>query len=314
MKLIQLRYLTAIVEAGGYVAASRELNVAQPALSRQIQELEFEVGVRLLDRGRQGTSLTDVGQRFYNRARAILEQVEIARNEAQSRTSDPVGEVRVALPMTVCGLIAPKLVQRIENDYPGVSIGIIDGLGNQSGQVIETGRVDFGVVPNAEYLRYTDFTPILEEYLYVVTHREGAKASPRTVTLRQVERMHLVMPGREFQLRRRVEEAVARAGRTLPVRYEHQSLTTILSFVRNGLAAAILNWPAVHELFQSGLVDARRIVKPDLSRSISLAVPSNRPLTDAARVTYRAVRQLLREEVEAGNWKGHLIASHADSL
>ncbi len=309
MKFIQLRYLTAIVEAGGYVAASRELNIAQPALSRQIKELEYEVGARLLDRGRHGASLTDVGQRFYNRARSILEQIEIARNEAQNRTSDPVGEVRVALPMTVTGLLAPKLVQRIENEYPGVSIGIVDGLGNQSGQVIETGQVDFGVMPNAEHLKYTDFTPILEEFLYLVTRRDGAEARPRTVTLRQVERMRLVMPGREFQLRRCVEEAVARAGRTLPVRYEHHSFTTILSFVRSGLAAAILNWPAVYELWQSGLVDARRIVKPNLSRSISLAVPANRPLTDAARVTYRAMRQLLIEEMETGNWKGRLIAS-----
>jgi DNA-binding transcriptional LysR family regulator len=224
MKIIQLKYFAAIVEHGGFVAASKALHVAQPALSRQINDLEYELKTRLLDRGRQGSKLTDSGRNFYNRVRFILEQVEIAKKEAGSRERNPVGEVKVALPVTMSDLLAPELVRRVEKNYPLVSVSMIDGTGQ--------------------------ITP----------------------------------------------------------RYEQQSLLTILSLVRFALASSVLNWLAVRNLWEAGIVNVRRIVKPDLVRVISIAVPANRPLTVAAQAVYEILQELVVCSVEKGDWKGRIIA------
>ncbi len=307
MKLIQLRYFVSIVETGGFIAASRELSVAQPALSRQISELEAELDRQLLNRGRQGVSMTNAGRRFYEHARSILEQVEIARSETRNDSGSAIGNVRVALQVGAAGLIGPKLVQRMAADYPDVLITIVDGLGYQSGKAIETGNVDLGVVPNAESLTGAVFEPILDEHLFCVLPPQGSDRDTSDIPLRHVERLNLVMPSRTVHVRRHVENVVARTGRSLNVRYEQQSMITILALVQAGVGATILGWPPIHALWQDGKLDARRIVRPEISRVISLARPANRPLSSAAQATQETLRSLLISEVKADTWKGTLI-------
>lgn len=309
MKLVQIRYFVAIVEAGSFVAAARELDVAQPALSRQISLLEKELESKLLRRDRKGTTPTASGKRFYAHARSILDQLELAVNDLRSGTSVTSGEVRVALSVGSAALIGPKLVQRMGTLYPDVIVSIVDGLGYQTGDVIESGRVSFGLVSHAEALRGARVQPVLEESMFLVSKRVSSKADSRDISFKDIVSLDLVMPDRLVHLRRLVEEAASRSGHALNVRYEQQSLLTILSLVRAGLGSVVIGWPAIHALWEEGAIDARRVVKPELSRIISLAVPSNRPLSDAARVTYDTLYELLCEEVENGNWKGGMVSN-----
>jgi LysR family nitrogen assimilation transcriptional regulator len=308
MKLIQLEYFAAIVEHGGFVAASKALHVAQPALTRQINDLEYELKTRLLDRGRLGSKLTDPGRNFYNRVRFILEQVEIAKIEAGSKESNPVGEVRVALPVTISEFLAPELVQRVEKNYPLVSVSIIDGTGRITGEIIETGRVDFGLLPNAAKLSNTHFVPLVEEDLYLVSKKQDGEANNDPIPLAQLNKVPLVLTGRNLHIRQYIEEAFAKAGIQIIPRYEQQSLLTIRSFVRFGLASSVLNWLAVRSLWEEGVVNVRRIVKPELIRIISIAVPANRPLTVAAKAVYDILQDIVVYFVEKGEWKGRLIS------
>ena len=89
MDLRHLRYFIAVAEEGSLTnAADRRLHTAQPSLSRQIRDLELEVGVKLLERGARGTSLTDAGRVFLDHARLALLQVEAA-GEAARRAAQP---------------------------------------------------------------------------------------------------------------------------------------------------------------------------------------------------------------------------------
>lgn len=307
MKLIQLEYFAAIVEHGGFVAASKALRIAQPAVSRQINDLEFELETRLLDRGRQGSMLTDQGRNFYNRVRFILEQVETAKKEAGSKESNPVGDVKVALPITISELLAPELVQRVEQNYPYVSVSIIDGTGQTTGEIIESGRVDFGLIPNATKLSNINFVPLVEEALYLVSKRQGEKANNDPIPLSQLNGIPLVLTGRNMHVRQLIEEAFAKSGIQINPRYEQESFLTILSFIRSGLASSVLNWLAVRNLAKEEIVNVRRIVKPELIRMISIAIPANRPLTVAARAVYEVLQETVVQFVEKGEWKARLI-------
>lgn len=308
MKLIQLKYFASIVENGGFVAASRELNVAQPALSRQIVELEAEIGAGLLDRGPGGTTVTSAGQRFYRHTRSILEKVEIARTDARMTSGDLVGEVRMAVPVGIAGLLAPKIIQRVEDLYPDITVTIEDGLGFQAGQAIDAGKVDFGIIPNVGRLQNVIFQPILQESIFLFSKRQGAAPNTTDIPLREIENLKLIMPNRQVHVRRSLEEAFMQTGRNLTIDYEQQSLLTIRSMVRAGVGSTVLNWPAMADVWETGDVDAHRIVSPSLSRLVSLAIPTMRPLTSASRAVYEIVEQIAVSEVTDGNWKGQLVA------
>ena len=89
MELRHLRYFVAVAEAGSLtVAAEKKLHTAQPSLSRQIRDLEYEVGVPLMNRSVHGIELTAAGRAFLDHARLALAQVEAAR-EAARRAAEP---------------------------------------------------------------------------------------------------------------------------------------------------------------------------------------------------------------------------------
>src|SRR6476660_9221768 len=93
MELRHLRYFVAVAEEGSLtVAAERRLHTAQPSLSRQIRDLEYEIGVQLLTRSTRGIELTAAGRAFLDHARLALTQVDAAR-EAARRAAQPAKPV-----------------------------------------------------------------------------------------------------------------------------------------------------------------------------------------------------------------------------
>ena len=99
MELRHLRYFIAVAEEGSLtVAAEKRLHTAQPSLSRQIRDLEYEVGVALLERSARGIALTPAGRAFLERARLALSQVQAAIDAARRAGSAAEAFVRGGVP------------------------------------------------------------------------------------------------------------------------------------------------------------------------------------------------------------------------
>ncbi|WP_457787237.1 LysR family transcriptional regulator [Pseudomonas sp. PL-6] len=304
MTLKQLRYLIAIAEAGSFSAAARRAYIAQPALSRQIGLLESELEMQLLERQHDGVALTDAGRRLYEVARSVVQKLDSVKDELASTRGDPRGHVSISIPATVSALLLPEIIRRATDKFPGISLTICDGLTREGGQSIELGKVDFGVVPNAEELEHVIAEPIFTEDLYWVG--PGSSAESNTpISLAEAGATRLVMAPRALHLRRRIEQAAMEAGVTLNVVYEQQSAPGIASLVRHGLAATICNWPPLEELFES--TAARLIVEPRITRTVSIAYSVHKPLSFAASCMRDLVRGLLLDAVSDGRWRGSLI-------
>lgn len=303
MTLKQLRYLIAIAEAGSFSGAARNAYIAQPALSRQIGMLESELEVQLLRRLHDGVDLTDAGRRLYEVARTVIQQIDSAKDELMSVRGNPHGRVSVALPVTTSALLLPRIIQRAKDKFPSIELVLRDGLSTEGGEAIELGKVDFGIVPNAEELDGVLAEPIFIEQLYWVGHQQ-VSGSGDTITLAEAAAQPLVMPPRFLHLRRRIEQAAMSAGVELNVCYEQQSALGITGLVESGLASTISNWPPIDERSHAL---ARRIVAPEIVRTVSLAHSAHKPLTFAASCIQDLVRELLVEMVTCGHWKGQLI-------
>ena len=98
MDLKQLEYFTQVAEMGSFTRAAAFLQVAQPALSRQVRALEVELRQTLLDRNGRGVTLTEAGKRLLAHARGILQQVRRARDDLEDQRGAATGRLAIALP------------------------------------------------------------------------------------------------------------------------------------------------------------------------------------------------------------------------
>jgi LysR family nitrogen assimilation transcriptional regulator len=304
ISLRQLHYLVAVADAGSFSSAAGQTHVAQPALSRQIAMLEAQVGLRLLNRSRKGVTLTEGGVRLYNLARNMLERLGGVRLELRASEMRPAGVVTVALPPSLASMLVPNVLRELESRYPEVVLRVEDGLSLQNGRSLETALLDFGIVPAADELVDVNYEPLVRESLLLVERRGASQPAPATVTFGQVAKCKLILPPRNFHTRRVIDDVAHAARITLNIAYEQQSVATIMSLVRDGLGATIANSLAVEQLWAPGAVSARRIVRPMITRTVSLARPAKRTLSFAAQAVYDIVKQLAIQAIKEGRWQG----------
>jgi LysR family nitrogen assimilation transcriptional regulator len=304
ISLRQLHYLVAVADAGSFSAAAAQTHVVQPALSRQIAMLEAEIGLRLLDRSRKGVTLTEGGVRLYNLARSMLERLGSIKTELRASEKRPAGVVNIALPPSVASMLVPRVVREIEVRYPDIILRVEDGLSLENSRSLEAALLDFGLVPTAAELVDVEYEPLVRESLLLVQRRVASRKVPATITFGRVAALSLILPPRTFHTRRVIDEAAHAARLRLNIAYQQQSVTTIMGLVRDGLGATITNSPAVQQFWPSSAVSARRIVRPEITRTVSLARHARRPLSFAAQAVYDLVKRCAMEAVRDGRWQG----------
>jgi LysR family nitrogen assimilation transcriptional regulator len=304
ISLRQLYYLVAVADAGSFSAAAAKTHVAQPALSRQIATLEANVGLRLLDRSRSGVVLTDGGARLYALARNTLERLGGVQAELRASEQTAAGPVTVALPFGLTSMLVPSVVRELEARFPEIVLRIDDRLSPENQHSVEAGLVDFGIVPAADEMVNVDYEPLVRESLLLVERLSPSRRVRPTITLDDVAKRKLVLPPRSFHLRRVIDDVARVAHCTLNVAYEQRSAATIMSLVRAGLAATITSSPAVEQFRASDEIVARRVVKPEVTRTISLAWSERRKLSFAAHAVYDVVKHCAVDTVKQGRWRG----------
>jgi LysR family transcriptional regulator, hca operon transcriptional activator len=142
MELRHLRYFIAVAEEGSFLtAAQRRLNTSQPSLSRQIRDLETEVGVRLLERQARGVALTDAGRVFLDHARLALSQVEAATNGARriAQPQKPTLSMGFMVGLEVMWL--PHLLRILREEEPEIEVTLTRPCTHNAARVVTPATV-----------------------------------------------------------------------------------------------------------------------------------------------------------------------------
>lgn len=297
MDLKQLEYFVRVAELGSFTKAAIALDIAQPALSRQVRLLEVELRQNLLTRNGRGALPTEAGKLLLAHGRGILHQVERAREELGRVRGALAGRVAVGLPSSLARVLTVPLTRAFRAEMPDATLSISEGLSVAMQESLVNGRLDIAVLYNTQPGSEVDISPLLEEDLLLVQARPPGlmeDPAPGPVTLKDVAQLPLVIPSRPNAIRMHVESEMANLGCRLKIALEIDGVSAILDLVADGAGSAVLSRNAVASSVRPSAFTVRTIVQPSLRTKVSLATSSLRPVT----LTQQATLDLIRRTIE----------------
>jgi len=146
MELRHLRYFLAVAEDLNFSRAALRLRVAQPALSRQIRDLEFELGVMLFSREGGKVALTDAGRSFLEDARKVVEQSQEAMRRAQQSQRVAQERLRVGYEVSLFQQVIAVVLQRFHRHFPQVALELFEMTPAEQGRALDAGDLDVGLI------------------------------------------------------------------------------------------------------------------------------------------------------------------------
>ncbi|MBP6006639.1 MAG: LysR family transcriptional regulator [Rhodoferax sp.] len=301
MDLKQLEYFVRVAELGSFTRAAIALNIAQPALSRQIRLLEVELKQNLLTRNGRGAVSTEAGKLLLAHGRGILHQVDRAREELGQVRGSLAGRVALGLPTSLARALAVPLIRAFQTELPQATLSISEGLSVPMQESLINGRLDLAVLYNAQPVPELEISRLLEEDLLLVQRRSDflpTESSPDAITLRELATLQLVIPTRPNAIRMQVESALANVGCRLNIALEIDGVSAILDLVANGSGAAVLSRNAVDSSVRPNAFITRTIIEPELRTQISMAVSASRPATRTLLATMKLIERTLRQVIK----------------
>ena len=268
-----------MAELGSFSKAAQVLDIAQPALSRQVRGLETELRENLFLRNGRGVVLTDAGRRLFDHGLAILQLVSQARVDLGARRDEPVGKVTVALPPSMGRQLTLPLIDGFQKRFPAARLSIVEGLSTHIVEWITTGRVDLGLAYNPQADADLDITPWLQEPLCLVSPAPGrrrARSKPPPLPMRELSGHRLIVPERAHAMRQLLETEAALAGIKLDIAWEVSSIPSIIDLVCAGYGHAVLTGSGVAASKRAGELVVRGLVDPQPLSVLCLVSSSHR--------------------------------------
>ena len=295
MDLKQLEYFVRVAELGSFTRAAHALNIAQPALSRQVRLLEVELRQNLLVRNGRGALPTEAGKVLLDHGRGILHQVERAREDLGRLRGTPSGRVAIGLPTTLARVLTVPLTHAFRRQLPQAQLSISEGLSVTLQEGLIQGRLDLALLYDTTLLPEIESQPLFEEELVLVQAREPGLQEdppPPPLALREVARLPLVIPSRSNAIRAHVEREMAGIGVRPTIALEIDGVHAILDLVAERLGCAILSRHAVASSIRPSAYSVREIEEPRLRIRVALACSAQRPATLTQQATTELIRQL----------------------
>jgi LysR family nitrogen assimilation transcriptional regulator len=290
MDLKQLAYFVRVAELGSFTRASSVLDIAQPALSRQVRLLEVELRQNLLIRNGRGVTMTEAGRLLLDHGLGILHQVERAREDLGRVRGALAGRVAVGLPPSIAKALTVALTREFRKRLPDAALSIREGLSNAMLELLLAGQLDIALLYNPSPSPHLDIIPLMQEELYLIVPRT-ARAKSTPIKLAEVAELPLVIPGRPNAIRMLVESQMASIGCKPQISLEIDGIAAILDLVADGAGHAVLPRYAVTTSATPGDFLARRIIKPSLESKLALVTAARRTTT----LTQQAMLELIQQ-------------------
>lgn len=243
----QLQYAILLSKVGSFSQVAEEMNITQPALSKQILSLEKELGVQLFDRGTNPVTMTPAGEQFVIQAQDILDRKSnLLRSMDRFRTGES-GSLVIGVSPFRSQHLMPDVIKKVKQKYPGIRVCLHEPVSEDIKKNAAEGKYDFAIVNSPVDELALDVRPFEKEKVVLAVPNSMLSLLPEHVS-RQDGKISLAdCSGLPFitvmhnqEMRKYFDHLFARAGYNPQITMEVTGLTTVWAMVCNGLGAALL--------------------------------------------------------------------------
>lgn len=277
-RLRQLRAFVLVAEQGSFTAAARVLNLAQPAVSTVIRDLEIRLGTPLFDRTTRQVELTAAGAILLEGARRALAELDGTAARIDDLVARRSGRVAVGAPPLLSVVWLPDLLTTFRAHFPGIAISLIDAPTDRLIAALQTGEIDLavGTFPAGADLVLEE---VAADHLVALVPEGHALAALEAVPWTALDGVPLIALSTASGVRALVDRSARQAGVTLTLSLEVAQMATAVALVTAGFGISVLPSYAVR---LEGRVQARPMRDPAVRRPIQMARPTGRSDTPAA--------------------------------
>ena len=237
MELRQLKYFVAVAEELNFRRAAEKLYMQQPPLSRQIQQLEMELGVKLFHRTKRSVALTEVGKAFLDEARLTLAQAQRAINTVKTKSTLTIG-------FSICAFdrVIPDLIHQFRQQYPETEVNLTEMSKAKQIAALLNRQIDLGFCYAPIAQSELESLTILSEPLTVVLPIEHPLAQREQIELRSLGDEFFILCPREFKpdVRQQIEQLCTNAGFKLKIAQEASPPEVQLRLVESGMGISLM--------------------------------------------------------------------------
>jgi LysR family nitrogen assimilation transcriptional regulator len=296
-----------VARCGSFSRAAGELHIAQPALSRQIQKLEDELGVALLVRHGRGVRMTVAGARLLERAEMIADFVRQTEDHVRQEGEALSGHIALGVPPGVGLMVGPRIVETFRARFPQVALHMREGQSNSLQEWVLDGRADLALLHNPAPLNSVDIERVIAEPMVLVAPpRSPSSGRAPGHKMADLQALPLILPGLPHANRRLIEQSAAQSGLRLRVVMEVDSLALTKELVARGLGYSILANAAVQDEIAAGKLRAYAIERPAIRSVIAIASLRESRANRLVQAMKAVLRESLRAHVTSGAWRGNV--------
>ncbi|MCM3635444.1 MULTISPECIES: LysR family transcriptional regulator [Paenibacillus] len=286
MELRQLYYFVKVAKKEHVTQAAEELHVAQSAVSRQIHQLEEELGVKLFVQKGRNLQLTPVGQLFLRRADEILKDLERAVQEIHEFLDPEKGEIRLGFPHSLGISLVPQVVAAFRSHNPDVRFRFKQGMYPSLIRDLVKGEIDLAFIsPVPNDIEQVTGKVLITEELFAILPSNHPLARREQVRLEELKTDPFIMFSEGYSLRSLVINACEQAGFKPNIAFEGEETETIRGLVAAGMGVSLLPKLAV-EYISPLPISIVKVVDPVVTRNIGLIHRTNEKLPLVAKVFY----------------------------
>ncbi len=289
LNLRQLQTFVTVARLGSFTRAAQLLHLSQPALTKQIRQLEETLSVRLFDRNTRTVELTRIGKELAPVVDQLLRELDGIVVNTKGLAEKSRGVIRVAALPSICSTILPRAVAGFKESYPGISVILKDILAGRLVTMVKAEEVDFGIGSLNGTDPEVQFTPLLTDRIVVFFRSGSALERKKIVGLSDLVGLPLILMDKESSVRRLVDRAFESIGEFATPAFEATYMATAAGMVKAGLGVALLPSTVFETGNLTGL-DSRPIKHPALTRELGIIQKAGRSLTPAAESFLKSLK------------------------
>lgn len=289
MELRQIQYFIEVAEREHMTEAALALHVAQSAVSKQIANLESELGVQLFIREGRNIRITPIGKIFLQHAKAAVRAISNAKQEIEEFLDPERGNVRVGFPSSLAAHTLPTIISAFREQHPQIGFQLRQGSYTRLVEAVKQGEIDLallGPIPTDE--KYIEGKILFVEQIVALIPDNHPMAEAKSLHLNDLRNDPFVLFSNGFVLRDIVIRACAQVGFSPTISFEGEDIDAIKGLVASGLGVTLLPEVTLFENTPRGTVKIP-IYEPRLTRNVGILAPNNRDLSPSEQLFYEFV-------------------------